>query len=188
MNTCEEYGVGADGDDKEGYASNRSTHSVKVSLRHKVSTGDDGLSVNAAGEDRSINSVKKSLRDSMGTWVRTGMGAVSCGTDGCTVGKKSNCSMDSVKDWLRDEMNTTYRNDKSEVDYDVIKSSTADVSKCSTDSVNGCLRYDMTQLGCFVSLLEFNLKERYYRYSKSFYGGRRAKVIDNIGVMVFIPF
>ena len=96
--------------------------------------------------------------------------------------------MDSVNDCLRYEMDTTYGNVQSEVDYDSKNSSTADVSKCSTDSVNGCLRYDMTQLGCFVSLLEFNLKERYYRYSKSFYGGRRAKVIDNIGVMVFIPF
>ena len=60
--------------------------------------------------------------------------------------------------------------------------------KCSMRSVKEYLHYDMTQLGSFVRLLEFDLRERYYRYSKSHYGGHRAKVIENIRVMVFIPF
>ena len=59
---------------------------------------------------------------------------------------------------------------------------------CSMNSVNGYIRYEMRQLGNYVSLLEFSLKERYYRYSQTYYGGHRAKVIDKIRVMVFIPF
>ena len=61
-------------------------------------------------------------------------------------------------------------------------------TECIMNSENRCLRYDMTQLGEYVSILEFDMKQRYYRFSDSYCDGHHAKVIGKIRVMVLIDF
>lgn len=57
---------------------------------------------------------------------------------------------------------------------------------CSTYSDNFHLRYEMTMLGEYASILEFDMAQRFYRYLDEYHDRLRAKVMTHLRVMVFI--
>ena len=63
-----------------------------------------------------------------------------------------------------------------------------DGKNCSMQGLIHGLRYEMSQLGAYVCIMEFDLEERYYRYLNSYKGGHEAKVMERIRILVLIPF
>ncbi len=57
---------------------------------------------------------------------------------------------------------------------------------CSTYSDDFYLHYEMTMLGEYASILEFDMAQRFYRYLDEYHDRLRAKVMTHLRVMVFI--
>lgn len=98
------------------------------------------------------------------------------------------CNTCSVNGQLHYKMSTW--NDSSEVcarDYGK-RRFFRDGKNCSMQGLIHGLRYEMSQLGAYVCIMEFDLEERYYRYLNSYKGGHEAKVMERIRILVLIPF
>ena len=132
-----------------------------------------------------IQTVNEQLRDSMDT-LNDKVSAVDIRRTNGFYGW--HCNTQSVNDQLHYKMST--RNDSSEVcarDYGK-RRFFRDGKNCSMQGLIHGLRYEMSQLGEYVCIMEFELEERYYRYLNSYKGGHEAKVMERIRILVLIPF
>lgn len=113
-----------------------------------------------------------------------GIGGASPIKDRQGLEKGKNCSMSSVKKSLNFSKNVQ----EACCDGDENSGESVDTGNCSIYSDNVYLRYEMTKLGDYVSILEFDMAQRYYRYLDELEEKRRARVMTHLRVMVFIPF
>ena len=127
-----------------------------------------------------------SLRGGMNTTNQAGDTSMSAG-DGDEAGRIE-CTIHSVNGCLHEEMDMNNKTCNPTLNSEILPKVEQANKDCSMNSVNVPLRYEMTSLGAYVSILEFDMGQRFYRYLDEYYDRQRAKVMDHLRVMVFIPF